>query len=82
MSALVMHSLTSDLSTIRSSATTEGFESVRVDRVVVLVVLALAVIVVCGLAVAWWMACQAKGLYPTVSIPAWKSGGIWRAYCS
>lgn len=55
----------------------------RRDRVVlVIVAIALAVIALVGLAVAWWLACQAIGKYPSFSVPAWGAAGEYRAWCS
>lgn len=57
-------------------------EAVRRDRVVwVIVVIALAVIALVGLATAWWLACQAIGKYPAFSVPAWGAAGSYRAWC-
>lgn len=53
----------------------------RQDRVVVLILIAIALIIAAGLAVAWWAACQNKGMYPALDMPSWNAGGTWKAYC-
>lgn len=56
--------------------------TVRLDRWVQLVIIALALILAVGLAIAWWITCQKKRLLPAVKTPAWKSGGTWKVYCA
>ena len=53
----------------------------RADRVVVLILIAIAVILVVGVLVAWWIACQNRGMYPTLGVPT-GSSGVYKAYCS
>ncbi|MFZ7088966.1 hypothetical protein [Curtobacterium sp. RRHDQ10] len=57
-----------------------GRTEVSRDRFVV-VILAIAIILAAGIAVAWWAACQSKGLYPALDMPSWNAGGTWKAYC-
>jgi len=64
----------------RSAALSTG-STVRVDRWVIIVVIAVAVVLAIGLATAWWIACQNKGMYPALDMPNWNSGGTWKAYC-
>jgi len=54
---------------------------IRRDSWVQLVVIGLALILAVGLAVAWWITCQRKGMYPALDMPSWNSGGTWKAYC-
>ncbi len=56
--------------------------AVRADRWVVLVVIAIALVIAVGLAVAWWITCQNKGMYPALDMPSFNQGGTWKAYCS
>jgi hypothetical protein len=56
--------------------------AVRRDRWVVLVVIAIAVVIAAGLLVAWWAACQSRGLYPALDMPSWQDGGTWKVCCS
>lgn len=53
----------------------------RRDRWVVAVFISVALVVAVGLAVAWWITCQNKGMYPAVDMPAFSQGGTWKAYC-
>lgn len=53
-----------------------------VDRAVWIILIAIAIILAVGLAVAWWLACQAQGGYPALDMPGWSSGGTWKAYCA
>jgi len=55
----------------------------REDRAaVVLIVVAVAVVLIMGLAAAWFMYCQARGMWPAVDMPSFSSGGTWKLYCS
>lgn len=64
----------------------QGEKAIRSDNVahaaVVLVVIALALVLALGLATAWWVTCQRKGMYPALDMPSFKSGGTWKAYCA
>jgi len=55
--------------------------SVRQDRYVWLIVIAIAVIIALGLATAWFVYCQAQGGWPAMDQPSWVNGGTWKAYC-
>lgn len=82
MSNLTLASLASSPTLITQSprAIAEHF-GLRQDRVVVLIIIALALIVAVGVAAAWWVACQNKGMYPALDMPSWNAGGTWKAYC-
>jgi hypothetical protein len=54
---------------------------VRKDRWVVLVVIAIALVLAVGLAVAWFITCQNRGMYPALDMPSFNKGGTWKAYC-
>lgn len=47
-----------------------------------LILIPIAVVVALGLVTAWYISCRRHGLYPTLSVPALKSGGNYRAWCS
>ena len=71
------------LDDMADSAQTALSNGSRRDHVVwVIVVIALAIIALVGLAAAWWLACRAIGKYPVVSVPAWGAGGSYRAWCN
>ena len=55
---------------------------VNADRWVFLVVIAIALVLAVGLAVAWWSVCQAQGGYPALDMPSFNAGGTWKAYCA
>lgn len=55
--------------------------SVRKDPWVQLVIIAIALILAVGLLAAWWMTCQARGMYPAFDMPNWQNGGTFKAYC-
>ncbi|MBT1546749.1 MULTISPECIES: hypothetical protein [Curtobacterium] len=69
------------------SAITDGVESMRdrlalkQDRVVVLVLIAIALLLAVGLITAWWITCQNKGMYPAMDMPSFSAGGTWKVYC-
>ncbi len=70
--------------TLRPASGTAAIQlgRVRVDRWVFLVVIAIAIVIVAGLAVAWWAACQGQGAYPAVDMPSFSTGGTWKVYCA
>ncbi|MGN7192461.1 MULTISPECIES: hypothetical protein [unclassified Curtobacterium] len=55
--------------------------ALKQDRVVVLVLIAIALILAVGLVTAWWITCQNKGMYPAMDMPSFSAGGTWKAYC-
>ncbi|MCM6762578.1 hypothetical protein NB037_09140 [Rathayibacter sp. ZW T2_19] len=55
--------------------------TVRTDRWVQVVVIAVALVVVMGLLAAWWMVCQQRGMYPAMDMPSLQRGGTWKLYC-
>ncbi|MCS5507230.1 hypothetical protein ACTHQN_00205 [Curtobacterium flaccumfaciens] len=69
------------------SAITDRVESIRdrlalkQDRVVVLVLIAIALLLAVGLITAWWITCQNKGMYPAMDMPSFSAGGTWKVYC-
>lgn len=69
------------------SAITDRVESMRdqlalkQDRVVVLVLIAIALLLAVGLITAWWITCQNKGMYPAMDMPSFSAGGTWKVYC-
>ncbi|MBF4615815.1 hypothetical protein [Curtobacterium sp. VKM Ac-1376] len=69
------------------SAITGRVESMRdrlalkQDRVVVLVLIAIALLLAVGLITAWWITCQNKGMYPAMDMPSFSAGGTWKVYC-
>ncbi|WP_395821164.1 hypothetical protein [Curtobacterium flaccumfaciens] len=69
------------------SAITDGVESMRdrlalkQNRVVVLVLIAIALLLAVGLITAWWITCQNKGMYPAMDMPSFSAGGTWKVYC-
>lgn len=58
------------------------FQSVRQDRLVWLIVVAIAVVIALGLATAWFVYCQAQGGWPALDMPSFSAGGTWKLYCA
>ena len=54
----------------------------RANHNPLLIVIPIALVVAMGLIAAWYISCRRHGLYPTLSVPAWKSAGNYRAWCS
>ncbi|TDN43369.1 hypothetical protein EDF64_10839 [Curtobacterium flaccumfaciens] len=55
--------------------------TLKQDRVVVLILVAVAIVIALGLVTAWWIACQNKGMYPAMDMPSFSAGGTWKLYC-
>lgn len=55
--------------------------ALKQDRVVVLVLIAIALLLALGLITAWWVTCQNKGMYPAMDMPSFSAGGTWKVYC-
>lgn len=55
--------------------------ALKQDRVVVLVIIAIALLIAAGLVTAWWITCQNKGMYPAMDMPSFSTGGTWKVYC-
>lgn len=55
---------------------------IRQDRVLILVIIAVALVIAAGVLTAWWITCQNKGMYPALDTAPWNAGGTWKAYCA
>ncbi|MCD2499481.1 hypothetical protein [Microbacterium nymphoidis] len=55
--------------------------TVRQDRAVWLIIIAIAVIILMGLMAAWFAYCRWQGGWPALSMPSWTTGGVWKLYC-
>jgi hypothetical protein len=69
------------LSDLQERVATAATPSYRLDKWVVFVVVALALIVVFGVMTAWWITCRNMGLYPALDFPSFNTGGTFKAYC-
>ncbi|WP_295127309.1 hypothetical protein [uncultured Leifsonia sp.] len=58
------------------------FLTVRQDRLVWLIVIAIAIVIALGLATAWFVYCQAQGGWPALDMPSFSAGGTWKLYCA
>ncbi len=74
-------SATSGLVRVSSGVAARRDSPVRLDRWVVVVVIAIALVLAVGLAAAWWITCQVRGMYPALDMPSFQNGGTWVAYC-
>ncbi len=62
--------------------TTRSGKASRVNGVApVLIAIPIAVILALGLATAWFMYCQRRGMWPALDMPNWREGGTIKAYC-
>lgn len=69
--------LTSTLTTVSSQL----HQTARVDRVVFLIVIAIAIVIAMGFMAAFIYYCQTKGAWPALDMPSFSSGGTWKLYC-
>lgn len=58
------------------------FLAVRQDRLVWLIVIAIAVVIALGLMTAWFIYCRSQGAWPALNMPSFSSGGTWKVYCA
>jgi hypothetical protein len=56
--------------------------SIRQDRFIWLIAVAIAVVLVLGVMTAWFVYCQSNGGWPAVDMPNFQSGGTWKFYCA